>query len=102
MAQRKRVTTTKKKKAGSRGRSPSQHSTRSRSQQKRNGNGHAPGRHMVQNLEDGFLTELADMLNAEHQIIRMLPKMVHAAESQPLRQALQEHLEETEEQASRG
>jgi len=56
---------------------------------------------MVQNLEDGFLTELADMLNAEQQILKMLPKMVQAVESPDLRQVLQEHEQETEEQASR-
>jgi len=56
---------------------------------------------MVQNLEDGFLTELADLLNAEHQILKMLPKMVQAVESPELRRVLQEHAQETEEQATR-
>jgi len=56
---------------------------------------------MVQHLEDGFLTELADMLNAEQQILRMLPKMVQAAESRELRQALAGHQQETEEHTTR-
>jgi ferritin-like metal-binding protein YciE len=52
-------------------------------------------------LHDLFLDELADMLHAEKQITKALPKLIKAAEADELRSALEEHLEETEEQITR-
>ena len=52
-------------------------------------------------LHELFLEELADIYNAEQQLTKALPKMAKAAESEELRQAFDEHLEQTEEQISR-
>ena len=52
-------------------------------------------------LHELFLEELADIYNAEQQLTKALPKMAKAAESEQLRQAFEEHLEQTEEQISR-
>jgi ferritin-like metal-binding protein YciE len=52
-------------------------------------------------LHEAFLEEVADIYNAEQQLIKALPKMAKAAESEELRQAFEEHLNETEEQARR-
>jgi ferritin-like metal-binding protein YciE len=48
-----------------------------------------------------FLDELADVYNAEQQLTKALPKLAKAAQSDELREALEEHLEETEEHISR-
>jgi ferritin-like metal-binding protein YciE len=48
-----------------------------------------------------FIDELADVYNAENQLIKALPKMAKAAESEELREAFQSHLEETEGHATR-
>ena len=56
---------------------------------------------MDNDLHELFLEELADVYNAETQITKALPKMAKAAESDELRQAFEEHLQQTEEQISR-
>jgi ferritin-like metal-binding protein YciE len=56
---------------------------------------------MDNDLHELFLDELADIYNAEHQLTKALPKLAKAAESDELREALEEHLEETEEHISR-
>lgn len=43
-----------------------------------------------------FLSELGDMYDSEHRIIKGLPKMIKGATCQQLQQALQKHLKETE------
>ena len=48
-----------------------------------------------------FLDELADVLSAEQQLTKALPKLAKAAQSDELREALEQHLEETEEHISR-
>ena len=50
----------------------------------------------VTNLRDLFLDEVKDLLNAERQLVRALPKMIHAATPVPLKDALAAHLKETE------
>ena len=55
----------------------------------------------VDTLKALFVEELKDLYSAEHQIIRSLPKMVKAAESDELKAALESHLEETKTQADR-
>jgi len=56
---------------------------------------------MDNDLHQLFLDELADVYNAEQQIIKALPKMAKSAESDELREALESHLEQTREHASR-
>jgi ferritin-like metal-binding protein YciE len=48
-----------------------------------------------------YVEQLQDLYDAEHQIIKALPKMIEAAETEELRSALDEHLEITRTQASR-
>jgi ferritin-like metal-binding protein YciE len=50
----------------------------------------------VENLRELFLDEVKDLLNAERQLVKALPKMIHAATSVPLKDALASHLKETE------
>ncbi len=52
-------------------------------------------------LDDLFLDTLKDVYHAEKQILRALPKMAKAAESDQLRQALEKHRDETEVQIER-
>jgi ferritin-like metal-binding protein YciE len=52
-------------------------------------------------LNDLFLEALKDAYHAEKQIVRAVPKMAKAAESEELRQAFQTHREETEQQIER-
>jgi ferritin-like metal-binding protein YciE len=56
---------------------------------------------MDNDLHELFLDELADVYSAEQQLIKALPKMAKNAESDELRQAFEQHLEETQEHASR-
>jgi len=46
-------------------------------------------------LEDVFVEQIADLYNAEQQLVHALPKMVGAAHSDELREAFEEHLEQT-------
>ena len=59
------------------------------------------GSGMNNDLHELFLEQLADTYNAEQQLIKALPKLAKAAETDELREALESHLEETEEQATR-
>lgn len=52
-------------------------------------------------LQDLYKMELADLYDAEQQIIKALPKMIDGATSEELKDALNEHLDVTKEQASR-
>ena len=56
---------------------------------------------MNKTLGDLFLGELADMYDAEHRIVRALPKLVKAATCTRLQAALQKHLKETEGQITK-
>lgn len=55
----------------------------------------------VDSVEKLFVEELRDLYSAENQITKALPKMVNAATSKELKQALESHLRETEEQIQR-
>ncbi|MFD2515607.1 ferritin-like domain-containing protein [Pontibacter locisalis] len=55
----------------------------------------------LNNLKDLFIHELKDLYNAEHQIMKAMPKMVDAASSGELKRALQDHMRETETQIER-
>ena len=59
------------------------------------------GQGMDTELHELFLDQLADIYNAEQQLTKALPKMAKAAESDELREAIEQHLEETEEHVSR-
>jgi ferritin-like metal-binding protein YciE len=52
-------------------------------------------------LEDLLTDELKDLYSAENQIIKALPKMAKTAQSQELRMAFEQHLEQTKQQARR-
>lgn len=54
------------------------------------------GSEMNSELHELFLDELADLLSAENQLVKALPKMAKAAKSEELREAINSHLEETE------
>lgn len=52
-------------------------------------------------LHEAFLAEVADVYSAEQQIIKALPRMAKAAQSDELREAFESHLQETEQQVKR-
>jgi ferritin-like metal-binding protein YciE len=52
-------------------------------------------------LQELLVDELADLLSAETQLTKALPKMAKAAKSEELRDAFQSHLEETENHVER-
>lgn len=52
-------------------------------------------------LREAFLDELKDLLDAELQLLKALPKMSSAAENQSLRAAFQEHQGQTADQIRR-
>jgi len=54
-----------------------------------------------QTLRELLTEEMADIYNAEKQLLRALPKMARAANSDQLRSAFEQHLDETEEQVRR-
>jgi ferritin-like metal-binding protein YciE len=55
----------------------------------------------MQTLGDAFLHELKDMLSAEKQIVGALPRLIKSATDEEVKQALQDHLQETREQVKR-
>lgn len=52
-------------------------------------------------LQELYVEQLQDLYSAEQQIIKALPKMIEAAQSEELRNGLNEHLEVTQTQAGR-
>ncbi len=55
----------------------------------------------TETLHDAFLDELRDVYDAEKQLIRALPKLAKAADSDELRTAFETHLQETQGHAER-
>ncbi len=55
----------------------------------------------VSTMQELFVHTLGDIYYAENQILKALPKMVEQAKSEDLREAFQQHLEETREQVQR-
>lgn len=55
----------------------------------------------LKTLEDLFQHELRDILHAEKQILKALPKMAKATESEELQAAFEEHRQQTEGQVER-
>jgi len=52
-------------------------------------------------LQELYVEQLQDLYSAERQIIKALPKMIEATQSDELSSALKEHLEVTKNQANR-
>jgi Mn-containing catalase len=52
-------------------------------------------------IEQLLVEQLRDLLNAEGQLVKALPKMVKSARAESLKSALEHHLEETKEQVDR-
>lgn len=52
-------------------------------------------------LKDLYIHELKDLISAERQLIKALPKMAEAASDEKLSAGFEEHLEETKEHVSR-
>jgi ferritin-like metal-binding protein YciE len=52
-------------------------------------------------LRELYIDELKDLYSAENQLIKALPKMAKAASTDELREAFEEHLEQTKVQAQR-
>src|ERR1700737_1466520 len=48
-----------------------------------------------------YVDELRDLYSAENQLIKALPKMAKATDSEELRSAFEEHIKQTQEHASR-
>jgi ferritin-like metal-binding protein YciE len=59
------------------------------------------GNEMSNDLHELFLDELADIYNSEQQLTKALPKLAKTAKNDQLREAFQQHLEETENHISR-
>lgn len=59
------------------------------------------GSHRLGSLRDLYVDELKDLYSAEQQITKALPKVIRAAESAELKDALRHHFDETLEQVRR-
>ena len=55
----------------------------------------------METLHDAFLDELRDAYDAEKQLLKALPRMAKAAETDPLRDAFETHRQETEGHVNR-
>ena len=55
----------------------------------------------MKNLSDAFYDELRDLLSAEKQLLKALPKMAKKAASEELKAGFEEHLAQTEKQVER-
>ncbi|NLG96658.1 MAG: ferritin-like domain-containing protein [Chloroflexi bacterium] len=55
----------------------------------------------MKNLEDLFVDTLQDLYDAEHQLVKALPKMAEQANSKELKQGFKEHLDVTNRQIER-
>jgi len=55
----------------------------------------------MKDLKELFLEELADIYDAEKQLVKALPKMTQAAHAQDLQSAFEDHLEQTEQHVKR-
>ena len=55
----------------------------------------------MKNLQDAFIDALKDLLSAEKQLLRALPKMAKNTSDVQLRQAFEEHQQQTEQHVQR-
>jgi ferritin-like metal-binding protein YciE len=49
----------------------------------------------METLQDLYIDQLRDLYNAEHQLVKALPKMAKAAKSESLQSAFESHLDQT-------
>ena len=59
------------------------------------------GECIVENLKTLYVGELRDLLDAEKQLIKAIPKMAEASTSSELRSGFEHHLEQTKDHAKR-
>ena len=93
-----RSQSTRNRSSGTRSRGQSSRGQGTRSQRRSQSQRESAG---MQTLRELLIDEMADILNAEKQLVRALPKMARAAESEQLKSAIEQHLEETREQVRR-
>lgn len=55
----------------------------------------------LKSMKDLFVSELKDLYSAETQLLKALPKMAKSVSSDRLREAIEEHIHETEQQKQR-
>lgn len=55
----------------------------------------------ITSLSDLLMEELEDLLNAENQLVKALPKMAEASQSSELKHALEDHLRATKKHVNR-
>jgi ferritin-like metal-binding protein YciE len=55
----------------------------------------------VNGLRDIYIDQLRDLYDAEHRLIKALPKMAKAADSEDLRSGIEQHLQQTKGHAER-
>ncbi len=55
----------------------------------------------IESLEDLLQDELKDLYSAENQLVKALPKMAKTAQSNDLRKAFEDHLEQTKNHVQR-
>ena len=55
----------------------------------------------LETLKDLYIHELKDLLSAEKQLVKALPKMAKAATNEELASGFEEHLEQTEQHVTR-
>lgn len=55
----------------------------------------------IATADDLFIDELKDIYSAEKQAVRAYPRLVKTVQSEPLKEALQEHLEQTKQHVER-
>ena len=55
----------------------------------------------LDNLETLYVNELRDLYSAENQLLKALPKMAKAASSEELKEAFEQHLEQTKSHVER-
>jgi ferritin-like metal-binding protein YciE len=55
----------------------------------------------MQSLQDLYVDQLKDLVSAENQILKALPKLAKAARSEELRSAFEAHLDQTETHVAR-
>ena len=55
----------------------------------------------IETLEDAFIEELKDLLHAEKQLTKALPRMAKKAQNPQLKKSFEKHLRQTEDQVQR-
>ena len=55
----------------------------------------------TEGLKELYIDELKDLYSAENQLVKALPKMAKAANSEELREEFEAHLEQTKEHVQR-